>query len=33
VERQGHFVRVMWRPPGLAKKLLSGGDIKVTKGA
>jgi hypothetical protein len=33
VERQGHFVRGTWRPPFLVEKLLSGGDIKVTKGA
>jgi ribosomal protein L32E len=33
VERRGHFVRGMWRPPSLVKKLLSGGDIKVTNGA
>jgi hypothetical protein len=26
-------VRGMWRPPSLAEKLLSGGGIKVTKGA
>jgi hypothetical protein len=26
-------VRGTWRPPSLVVKLLSGGDIKVTKGA
>jgi hypothetical protein len=26
-------VRGTWRPPSLVEKLLSGGDIKVTKGA
>jgi hypothetical protein len=26
-------VRGMWRPPSLVEKLLSGGGIKVTKGA
>jgi hypothetical protein len=25
-------VQGMWRPPSLVEKLLSGGDIKVTKG-
>jgi hypothetical protein len=33
VERRGHFVRGAWRPSSLVKKLLSGGSIKVTKGA
>jgi hypothetical protein len=33
VERRGHFVRGMWRPLSLVEKLLSGGGIKVTKGA
>jgi hypothetical protein len=33
VERRGHFVRGTWRPPSLVEKLLSGGSIKVTKGA
>jgi hypothetical protein len=33
VEWQGHFVRGTWIPPSLVEKLLSGGDIKVTKGA
>jgi hypothetical protein len=33
VERRGYFVRGTWRPPSLAEKLLSGGGIKVTKGA
>jgi hypothetical protein len=27
------FVRGTWRPPSLVQKLLSGGGIKVTKGA
>jgi hypothetical protein len=27
------FVRGTWRPPSLVEKLLSGGGIKVTKGA
>jgi hypothetical protein len=27
------FVRGAWRPPSLVEKLLSGGGIKVTKGA
>jgi hypothetical protein len=33
VERRGHLVRGTWRPPSLVEKLLSGGGIKVTKGA
>jgi hypothetical protein len=33
VEWRGHFVRGTWRPPSLVEKLLSGGGIKVTKGA
>jgi hypothetical protein len=33
VERRRHFVRETWRPPSLVEKLLSGGGIKVTKGA
>jgi hypothetical protein len=33
VEWQGHFVRGTWRPPSLVEKLLSGGGIKVAKGA
>jgi hypothetical protein len=33
VERRGHFVRGTWRPPSFVEKLLSGGGIKVTKGA
>jgi hypothetical protein len=33
VERRGHFVRGTWRSPSLVEKLLSGGGIKVTKGA
>jgi hypothetical protein len=33
VERRGHFVRGTWRTPSLVEKLLSGGGIKVTKGA
>jgi hypothetical protein len=33
VERRGHFVQGTWRPPSLVEKLLSGGGIKVTKGA
>jgi hypothetical protein len=33
VEWRGHFVRDTSRPPSLVEKLLSGGGIKVTKGA
>jgi hypothetical protein len=29
----GHFMRETWRPPSLVEKVLSGGGIKVTKGA
>jgi hypothetical protein len=33
VERRGRFIRGAWRPSSLVENLLSGGDIKVTKGA